>query len=85
MPLAALVELVARTRPVFVGLSFALAERLPNVRAAIAILRREAPNTRLLLGGRGAGIDGTPAPDLGVDAVARCGTSAAEVIRAWKQ
>lgn len=83
VPLAALVELVVRIRPVFVGLSFALPERLPSVRDAIARLRREAPGTRLLLGGRGIALDAT-ARDLGSDAIAHSGTSAVEVIRAWK-
>jgi methanogenic corrinoid protein MtbC1 len=83
VPLAALVEIVVRTRPVFVGLSFALPERLANVRNAIAQLRREAPGTRLLLGGRGTTL-GATACDLGSDAIAHSGTSAVEVIRAWK-
>lgn len=85
VPLAALVELVARTRPVFVGLSFAMAERLPNVRDAIALLRREAPDTKVLLGGRGAAIAEASALDLGADAIACSATSAAEVVRAWKR
>lgn len=85
VPLAPLVELVVRTHPVFVGLSFALAERLPSVRDTIARLRREAPDTRLLLGGRGAAIDAASLQALGADAIARSGTSAAEVIRAWKR
>lgn len=85
VPLAALVDLVLQTRPVFVGLSFALAERLPNVRDAIARLRREAPGTRLLIGGRGAAIDAASAQELGADAIAQSATSAAEVIRAWKR
>jgi methanogenic corrinoid protein MtbC1 len=85
VPLASLVELVVRTRPAFVGLSFALAERLPSVRDAIAQLRREAPGTRLLLGGRGAAIDAASLRALGADASAPSGTSAAEAIRAWKR
>ncbi len=85
VPLAALVELVVRTRPVFVGLSFALAERMPSVRDAIAVLRRKVPDTRLLLGGRGAAIDAMRTQDLGVDAIARSGTNAAEIIRTWKR
>ncbi len=85
VPLAALVELVVRTRPVFVGLSFALAERLPTVRDAIARLRREAPDVKLLLGGRGVAIDAARARDLGGDAIACSGASAADKIRAWKQ
>jgi hypothetical protein len=48
-------------------------------------LRREAPDTRLLLGGRGAAIDAASLQALGADAIARSGTSAAEAIRAWKQ
>lgn len=85
LPLAALVELVVKTRPVFVGLSFALAERLPIVRDAIARLRREAPDVKLLVGGRGVAIDAARARELGADAIAGSGASAAEVIRAWKQ
>jgi len=85
IPLASLVELVVRTRPVFVGLSFALAERLPHVRDAIARLRRDAPDARLLLGGRGIAGDAAAAHDLGVDAVARSATGAVEAIRAWKR
>ena len=85
VPLASLVEIVVRTRPVFVGLSFALAERLPHVRDTIARLRREAPGTRLLLGGRGVAADAAAAQDLGADAVAHSAASAVEVIRAWKQ
>ncbi len=85
VPLAALVELVVRTRPVFVGLSFALAERQPTVRDAIARLRREAPDVKLLLGGRGVAIDAARARDLGGDAIACSGASAADKIRAWKQ
>lgn len=84
VPLASLVEIVVRTRPVFVGLSFALAERLPHVRDAIARLRREAPDARLLLGGRGVAIYAAPAQELGADAIAGSLTSAVEAIRAWK-
>ncbi|HEX7942170.1 MAG TPA: cobalamin-dependent protein [Gemmatimonadaceae bacterium] len=84
-PLASLVELVVRTRPVFVGLSFALAERLPQVRDAIARLRREAPDARLLLGGRGLACVAASAQELGADVIARTATSAVEVIRAWKR
>jgi methanogenic corrinoid protein MtbC1 len=85
VPLASLVELVVRARPIFVGLSFALAERLPHVRDAIARLRREAPGARLLLGGRGLAVDAGSAQQLGADAVARSATSGVEVIRAWKR
>lgn len=85
VPLASLVELAVRTHPVFVGLSFSLAERLPHVRDAIARLRQEAPGARLLLGGRGVAVDAAAARDAGADAVAHSATSAVEVIRAWKQ
>lgn len=85
VPLASLVELVVRTRPVFVGLSFALAERLPQARDAIARLRRDAPDARLLLGGRGVAVDAAAAQDLGADAAARSATGAVEAIRAWKR
>lgn len=85
VPLASLIELAVRTRPVFVGLSFALAERLPRVRDAIARLRREAPGARLLLGGRGVAVDAASAQDLGADAVARSATGAVEAIRTWKR
>lgn len=85
VPLASLVELVVRTRPVFVGLSFALVERLPHVRDATALLRREAPDTRLLLGGRGLAVDAASAQGLGADAIVCSATSAVEMIRAWKR
>jgi MerR family transcriptional regulator, light-induced transcriptional regulator len=85
VPLASLVELVVRTRPVFVGLSFAMAERLPHARDAIARLRREAPDARLLLGGRGVTVDPASAQGLGAEVVARSAISAMEVIRAWKR
>jgi MerR family transcriptional regulator, light-induced transcriptional regulator len=85
VPLASLVELVVRTRPVFVGLSFAMAERLPHARDAIARLRREAPDARLLLGGRGVTVDPASAQALGAEVVARSAISAMEVIRAWKR
>jgi methanogenic corrinoid protein MtbC1 len=85
VPLASLVEMVVRTHPVFVGLSFALAERLPGVRDTIARLRREAPDTKVLLGGRGTAIDAASVQSLGADASAPSGTGAAEAIRAWKR
>ncbi|HEX8106269.1 MAG TPA: cobalamin-dependent protein [Kofleriaceae bacterium] len=85
VPLAALVELVVKTRSVFVGLSFALTERLPNVRDAIARLRREVADTKLLLGGRGVALDATQARSLGADAIAFSAASAADMIRVWKQ
>jgi methanogenic corrinoid protein MtbC1 len=82
VPLDALLELVAREQPRFVGLSIGLAERLPELQAAIARLRAAAPSTRLVVGGRGlAGID---AGALGADVVARSAAESVAALRAWK-
>lgn len=82
LPVDALVELVVREAPVFVGLSVALRERLPEVVDVIARLRRAAPTVKLIVGGRA--IHGRERPALDADVIAVSAAAAADAIRSWR-
>ena len=82
VPLDALLELVVRDRPQFVGLSIGLPERLPQLQTAIARLRAEVPACRVVVGGRAlARLD---TGSLGVDLIARSAVESVAAVRAWK-
>jgi len=82
LPVDALVDLVVREAPVFVGLSVAMPDRLPSAREAVARLRRAAPRCKVLVGGRAVATEGAPVLD--ADMIARSATSAVEAVRPWK-
>jgi methanogenic corrinoid protein MtbC1 len=84
VPLESLIELVERRQPVFVGLSVAMTERMPAARHAIAELRRRAPGTKVILGGRAAVLDGDVARGAGADAIASSASSGVEEVRRWR-
>jgi methanogenic corrinoid protein MtbC1 len=82
VPQDALLALVTREAPRFVGLSFALPERLPRLRETIARLREVAPTSKLVVGGRAlATVD---VRGLGADAFAPSASDAVEMMRTWK-
>jgi len=82
VPQDALVELVTRERPCFVGLSASLPERLSHLHETIARLRTSAPASKLVVGGRVlASID---SQSLDVDAATPSASAAVELIRRWK-
>lgn len=68
--------------PKVLALSVTLDWHVPITREAIALLRRALPSARVLVGG--SAIAAAECDALGADAVARCGTEAVEVARAWK-
>jgi methanogenic corrinoid protein MtbC1 len=83
LPLDALLALVARDKPIFVGLSVALPEHLPSTRDAIAELRSGAPGIKIIVGGRAVAGHAPPLlPD--ADDVASSATSAVVKVRGWK-
>ena len=82
VPQDALVELVTREHPRFVGLSASLPERLSRLHETIARLRGAVPASKLVVGGRVlASID---SQSLEVDAVAPSASGAVELLRRWK-
>lgn len=83
-PHHAIAEIVARLRPVFVGLSFAMPHRFPSVQECIALLRQASSDVKLLLGGYAVATDSTWVQGLDVDAIAHSAASAMELIRSWK-
>lgn len=82
VPQDALVELVIRERPRFVGLSASLPERLSLMHQTIARLRRAVPSSKLLVGGRM--LPSIDSQSLDVDAVATSASEAVELLRSWK-
>ncbi len=82
-PLDALLELVMRETPIFVGLSAALPEHLPSAREAVARLRRAAPGTKIIVGGR-AVAGHAPPNTIDADEIASSATDAVQKVRAWK-
>ncbi len=83
VPVDALVDLVVRERPVFVGLSVAMPEHAATARAMVERLRRDAPGCRILVGGRAVASDAISALD--ADAMARTAASAVDIVRSWKR
>ena len=82
VPQDALLELVARERPRFVGLSIALPGRVSRLCDTVAQLRQLVPATKLVVGGRAiAHID---TAGLAVDVVAPSAARAVDVVRGWK-
>jgi len=82
VPQDALVELVTREHPRFIGLSASLPERMSRLHETIARLRGVVPASKLVVGGRVVGsID---SQSLDVDAVAPSASGAVELIRSWK-
>jgi methanogenic corrinoid protein MtbC1 len=71
-----------RFAPRVVAISVTLATHLPATKEAIRLVRSALPPARVLVGGLATRGHGWEA--LGVDAVARSGTEAVEVARAWK-
>ena len=82
VPLDALLALVRRERPRFVGLSAALPARLARLREAIGMLRREAAGVRIVVGG--GVIACGEAAALGADAIARSASEGVAAVRGWK-
>ncbi len=82
VPLDALLALVQREQPRFVGLSVALPARLPRVSEAIATLRRDVPAVRIVVGG--AVVASGEAAALEVDAIAPSASAGVAMIRTWK-
>ena len=80
-------DLVRKARELpakIVGLSITLPVHLPMARSAIGLVRASSPGVRILVGGRTTADPRDGAKSLGADAVARCGSEAVEVARAWK-
>jgi methanogenic corrinoid protein MtbC1 len=83
VPLDALLALVQRDRPRFVGLSVAQPERLGRAREMVAELRRGVPEIRIVIGGSVIARDEGAA--LGADVIARSATDGVAAIREWKR
>jgi methanogenic corrinoid protein MtbC1 len=81
VPGDALVELVARERPVFVGLSVTLPSHLAPARATVARLRERVPGVRIVVGGRAVEAS---REDLGADLVVPTASAGVAAVRAWK-
>jgi methanogenic corrinoid protein MtbC1 len=77
-----LADLAARFGPTLVALSVTLAWHVPMAEKTIGFVRGALPSAKILLGG--LAIEGCGWRALGADAVARSGTQAVEVARAWK-
>lgn len=82
VPLDALLALVRREQPRFVGLSAALPGRLPRIREAISLLRSETPGVRIIVGGGAVANDEAAALD--ADATVRTASSGVAAVRGWK-
>ena len=82
VPLDALLALVRRERPRFVGLSAALPARVARLREAIAGLRRETPGVRIVVGG--GVIACSEAAALEAEVIARSASEGVAAIRGWK-
>jgi MerR family transcriptional regulator, light-induced transcriptional regulator len=83
-PTVELVRWVHRVKPVFVGLSVCMPERLAEAARAARVLRTEAPGVPLILGGQALRTPGIAAPALGVDVLARGASEALERVSAWR-
>ncbi len=82
VPQDALIDLVTREQPRFVGLSASLPERLSLLHETIARLREAVPASRIVVGGHVLPrIDGQ---SLDVDAIATSAAAAVELLRKWK-
>jgi methanogenic corrinoid protein MtbC1 len=68
--------------PKVVAISVTLPWNVPTTKKAISLIRSLLPSAKVLVGGCATAGAGWPA--LGADAVARGGTEAVEVARAWK-
>jgi len=68
--------------PKVVALSATLAWHVPPTKKAIGLVRRAIPSAKIIVGG--IATEGAWSAALGADAVARSGTEAVEVVRAWK-
>ena len=82
VPQDALVELVMREQPCFVGMSASLPERLPRLHETLEQLRGVVPAAKLVVGGRV--VQGIDSRSDDVDLVARSASAAVESIRRWK-
>lgn len=82
VPTVDLVRYAKSFAPKVVALSVTLAWHLPTTKEVIGLLRRALPSVKVLVGG--SALEGAAGQALGADAVARCGTEAVEVARAWK-
>jgi methanogenic corrinoid protein MtbC1 len=82
LPTGDLVHHAMSFAPKVVALSVTLAWHVPATKEVISLLHRALPSANVLVGGCAADVAGCEA--LGADAVARCGTEAVEVARAWK-
>lgn len=82
VPTEDLVRCAKSFAPKVVALSVTLVWHVPKSKEAIALVRRVLPSAKVLVGGCAVPAAGREA--LGADAVARCGTEAVEVARAWK-
>jgi methanogenic corrinoid protein MtbC1 len=83
VPQEALLGLVLREAPLFVGLSLGMLDRVAAARDVIAELRRAAPQTRIIVGGRVAA-----SPQIApIDAIVIAGpaSKAVEQLREWKR
>jgi methanogenic corrinoid protein MtbC1 len=84
VPLEDLVDKIRDIAPKLVAFSVTLPRHIPAVREAIVRTRSAFPDVRILLGGRATLEDEALVESLGVDAVARSGSAAVQVARAWK-
>lgn len=82
VPLDSLLALVRREQPRFVGLSAALAVRLPRVHEAISVLRSEVAGLPIIVGG--GAVASSEAAGLEADVIARSASAGVAAVRAWK-
>lgn len=84
VPLDALGKKVAEVQPALVGLSITLPQRAPALRAAVGIVRHNAPSAKVIAGGRGVAMFRSSVEALEVDVSVHLGSMAVEIARGWK-
>jgi methanogenic corrinoid protein MtbC1 len=84
VPVEDLARKVQELAPRVVGISVTLPIHVPTVKSAISLVRRAFPAVKILIGGRATRDHQGVYEPLGADAVARSGSEAVEVARAWK-
>lgn len=85
-PTEDLVGHVHRERPLFVGLSLSMCERLPALTRAIRMLRQEAPKVRILAGGQAFRRPDVVDPAVvEADAVVPSASLALQVVKQWSR
>jgi methanogenic corrinoid protein MtbC1 len=76
-------RMAASEPPVFVGLSVSMDEHVPEARSTIALVRQEAPGTRVMVGGHAALPLAQPWEPVRADALGRTAGEAIGLARAW--